>query len=1164
MTKINKMIMHGFKSFAKHTEMLFNDNFNCVLGPNGSGKSNVLDALCFVLGRSSSKSLRAEKASNLIYNGGKLKKPSKQGEVSVYFDNTSKRFPTDEPEIKITRVVTQSGQSIYKINDKKRTRQQILELLSLAKIDPNGYNIILQGDIAQFVELPHTERRMLIEEISGISIYEEKKQKALNELEKVDARLKEAEIIMAERSTYLKELKRDRDEALKFREMNEKVIENKASLLKLQINAKESELKDMQQKIGKAAEELNNINGAIAQIKKENEEKKKQIEDITNEIEEKGEVEQLRLNKEIESLKIDLTKNTSRLETCKNEIAKLKQRKQDLKNDLDEISRKLSELIKEKSELQKKKSLFSKEKDAIHDKIRRFRESNKIENAAGIEKELENIDIELEKSVKEANELREKQHSLIREKDALMHKFNTADEKISKVSRLEKEYTEQIEALKAKRQDFKQATLELNKRLDEDSSLSQQLSNARAKRNISGEELAKLRARDISIKEYSSADIAVKKVLEQKNKRKGIYGTVADLGSVDAKYSLALEIAAGPRIRSVVVEDDRTAAELIKYLKQSRLGIATFLPLNKLRSKSTGPEIKNLSDANGCHGLAIDLVRYDEKFKKVFDYVFSDTLIVDSIDVARRLGIGRARMATIDGDLAEISGVMQGGYRKDRKGLGFRETEVAKEISECENAISGLENAISAFEKRRAENEETIAKLRERKALLEGEIIKTEKSLHLEPGEVEINRQLKKSLEKDIAAKDDEISKISEKISGINREIMGNKEEKQKLRAQISELRDPALLAELTAFEQKSRELGEYIIKIDEQLKGIEMQISSIHTPEKEKTLQILRQIDKDEQDFNKELSGINKKIAEQQGFLDKKEASAKEFYSRFKSLFSKRSKITEEIQKNEAQIEAKQETSRSAEIRNNTFSLKKAEFAAALSGMSQEFQQYEGVKLDMAKNEQQLKVEIAKFEKLKAEIGAVNMRALEIYSEIEKEYGALLEKKGKLVNEKDDVLAMMKEIEGKKKDLFMRTYNVINENFVKIFQQLTTKGAAHLELENEENPFEGGLFVKVKITGNKFLDIRSLSGGEKTLTALAFIFAIQEHEPASFYVLDEVDAALDKHNSEKLAKLVRKYSENAQYIIISHNDGIISEATNLYGVSMDENSMSKVVSLKI
>jgi len=221
------------------------------------------------------------------------------------------------------------------------------------------------------------------------------------------------------------------------------------------------------------------------------------------------------------------------------------------------------------------------------------------------------------------------------------------------------------------------------------------------------------------------------------------------------------------------------------------------------------------------------------------------------------------------------------------------------------------------------------------------------------------------------------------------------------------------------------------------------------------------------------------------------------------------------------------------------------------------------GIELFTNKSEEELKKEIRDSELFIAKIGNLNMRAIEVYDVVEKEYKSLVEKKEGLKKEKEDVLVMINEIETRKKELFIKTFDVINENFKRIFSALSTKGESNLILENKEQPFEGGILIKVRITGNKFLDIRSLSGGEKTLTALAFIFSIQEHEPAHFYVLDEVDAALDKRNSEKFAKLVRKYSENAQYIIISHNDSIVAEADYLYGVAMTEDGTSKVVSLK-
>lgn len=1164
-TKINKIIANGFKSFAKYTEFPFSNGFNCVLGPNGSGKSNVLDALCFVLGKSSSKSLRAEKSSNLIYNGGKSKKPAKQGEVSIFFDNGNKTFPTDDAEIKITRIVRQNGQSVYKINDKTRTRQEILDLLSVAKINPDAYNIILQGDIAKFVEMPPIERREIIEEVAGISIYEEKKHKALLELQKVGDKLKESEIVLTERNTYLKELKKDRDQALKYKDMNDKIKQNKVSYLKIQIDKKEEEKNEFQNKIDETTKELNKVNEKISKLRQGNNEKRNKIEEITKDIEEKGEVEQVKWNKEVESLKIELTKNNARIDTLKNEISKINQRKKDLNATIEDINKKIEELSNEKKNLQNKIDSGEKERKEINEKINQFKQKHKLDNIGDIEKKVEEIDEKSEILQVKIHSSREQQHELIRENDKIRHEINVIDSQLKKVIDTEKEHEQQIENLEKERDEFKKTTLELNKRLDEDSSLAAKLSNSRKKIHNANEELAKLNARQLGIKEVMHTNIAIKKILELKNKKSGIYGTVAELGKVDSKYSLALEIAAGPRIKSIVVEDDKIAIELIKYLKESKLGTATFLPLNKLKPKSTSSEISEMEKSNGCRGLAIDLVNFDPKFDTVFSYVFANTLVVDDIDVARRLGIGKAKYVTLDGDLAELSGAMHGGFRARKKqGMGFKEKDLVKDTEDREQIVSELKNTIDVLEKRRFENEGQITSLREKKAYLEGNIIKTEKSLHLDTSDTTDTKNKKEELKKQEKHIEVKVNDVINKISDTNKELTTLKIEKQKLRSEISQLRNPTLLAELNTFEQKIKEFSEEFITINAEMRTIDTQISYIYINERDRTEKILKQLDKDIIDFNNELSNLQNEVREKDKLLEEKEKLAKEFYTKFKSLFGERSEIDSEIQKNENIINSKVEESRKVEIRNNTLSIKIAETNAALSGLQQEFSQYEGVKLDLSKNEDQLKNDIRKFERMREDIGSVNMRALEIYEEVEKQYNNLLEKKDKLVSEKEDVVTMMKEIEGKKKELFMNNFNVINKNFKKFFSKLSTKGEAYLVLEDPENPFEAGLKINVKITGSKFLDIRSLSGGEKTLTALAFIFAIQEHEPASFYVLDEVDAALDKHNSEKLAKLIRSYSKHAQYIIISHNDSIISEADNLYGISMNEHGVSQVVSLKI
>jgi len=411
---------------------------------------------------------------------------------------------------------------------------------------------------------------------------------------------------------------------------------------------------------------------------------------------------------------------------------------------------------------------------------------------------------------------------------------------------------------------------------------------------------------------------------------------------------------------------------------------------------------------------------------------------------------------------------------------------------------------------------------------------------------------------------DKNLDNIIVKTSEKNKQLAQLKIRKQQLRDKINELRNPALLAELNAFEQKKTQLKEEVNNYRIEIKNNDAQVSNVLNPEKENISKILKQQDKEKAGFEDEKSTLIKKIKEQEGSLKEKEAVEAKFFAQFKELFNKRNKLSEEISKNENEIYNKQEDSRRIEQKGNLVSLQGAEIRAQLSGMIEEYKQYEGVELFKDKPESEILKEIAQFEKLISDIGAVNMRALEIYEKIEKEYKTFIDKKDKILSEREDVLMMINEIDSKKRELFMKTYEIIDHNFKVIFGALSSKGEASLELEDKNDPFNGGLLIKVRISGTKFLDIKSLSGGEKTLTAIAFIFAVQEYDPAPFYIFDEVDAALDKKNSEQLALLVKNYAKKAQYIIISHNDGVISEADILYGVSMNEFGISKVTSLKI
>ena len=1157
--------MKGFKSFANKTEIPFGPGFNCVLGPNGSGKSNVLDAICFVLGKASAKGLRAEKSANLIYNGGKLKNPAKEGSVAIVFSNEKNVFGPFE-ELEITRTVEQNGQSKYRMNGKTTSRQEILDMLSRDRINPDGYNIILQGDINHLIEMSTLERRGIIEEIAGISIYEEKKEKALRELQRVDEKLNAAEIVLAERKTYLRELKKERDQALKFKELDEKIKRNKTTILTLKREKRNAELTAYEQRLRKGQDEIRKLKEKEASLLAEITDRKRQIDEVNAEVERRGEKEQVKLHKEVEALKVELAVKRQRVETLAAELQKVEQRKEELLKNNKELLDKIKTVETERADV--RRSIASRE-DSIKKlevRLAEFRKKHNVEDASKIDEQIGVIDKEAEKLQEEIAKLREQQQSLLRDKDRVEIKLSQIDEKIIKVAAVESENKKELENLKNKKEAFKNATKELNSLTTEDSSLAAQLQTGRSKLVSRKEELAKLEGQQSSIIERIAGGTAITKILDLKKSGtiKGIHGTVSSLGKVQEEFALALEIAAGPRINSVVVDDDEVAARCIKYLRENKLGVATFLPLNKLHPPEEQPTIK---EGGAIKGLAVTLVQYEPQYDKVFKYVFGATLVVDTIDSARKLGVGKVRMVTLQGDMVETSGAMQGGFRQqDRRGSGFAQKETAEKIERLQAEVADIEAVVAKLEQRRADNEEAITRLRELKANLEGDIIKIEKSLHLDSEDIGLSKDEKKKLqaeEKEQEKKLDEVvNAIMEKTSRLGQ----LKVEKQRLRDQMTALRSPTVLAEMNTFEEKKTELRNEIAELQGQLRTSESEVKNVFGPETERIQGILKQQEKEKKAFSDEKQGLEAKLKDIEASLAEKEAAEKEFFSQFKGLFTKRTKLADEITKTESSIKELQGQERELEGKGIGISMETARLKAELAGIAEEAKQYEGVEPYPAheKSEEDILLEIRDFERLVQTIGAVNMKALQIYEQVEREFHELVEKKKHLGSEREDVLVMINEIDAKKKELLMKTFDVVNTNFQHFFSQLSKKGEAYLEMEDPNDPFQAGMTIKVKLTGTKWLDIRSLSGGEKTLTALAFLFAVQEHEPASFYIMDEVDAALDKHNSELLAKLIRRYCERAQYIIISHNDGVIGEADNLYGVSMNEHGISKVTSLKI
>ena len=487
MAIITKLEAKGFKSFARGVEIPFTDGFNCIMGPNGSGKSNIADAIIFVLGESSARNMRAGKSASLIYNGGKKGTPAKEAEVSIYFDNSGKDFPIDAREVAITRVVKHSGNSVYKINNEVHTRQQVVDLLSAAKIDADGHNIVLQGDITQFTAMRPEDRRHIVEDLSGISIYEDKKQKALSDLGKVQEQLDQANIILVEREKFLHELKKDRDQASEFRKLEDNLSRNKATRLDTLITDKTNRHKEVESKYADIKKEVEHLQNEINLAKTEIEQKKQELQTIDNELKEKGDLKQRMLQREIEVIKIDNIKKLSRKDVVESEIKKVNERKRELTKTIKDQEDNLLKLRKEREKLGEANKKQTERIDEIQNKVDAFKAKHGLQSVDDANSRIITIDGQIEDKQRFLQTILETKQEHVREKDKADFEITSLDEKLGKSSNAEVNTR-----LKLLKEDFKAVTRKLSDSLNENSVFAAQLSTARKRSYELNDELSQL------------------------------------------------------------------------------------------------------------------------------------------------------------------------------------------------------------------------------------------------------------------------------------------------------------------------------------------------------------------------------------------------------------------------------------------------------------------------------------------------------------------------------------------------------------------------------------------------------------------------------------------------------------------------------------------------
>jgi len=942
--------MHGFKSFVRKTEIPFTPGINIIVGPNGSGKSNISDALCFVLGRLSIKSMRASKAGNLIFFGTKEISPSKEASVEVVFDNSNKIFSSDKKEISIKRIVRKNGQSIYKLNDEVKTRQEILTLLAQAGIDPNGFNIVLQGEIQNFTRMHNEDRRRVIEEVSGIAVYETRREKSLHELERTEEKLKEVLAILRERTAYLNNLEKERQQALKFKKLEADIKKFKASIIFQDLSKKKHEVGQINEEISKKNKDIEKTKKEIIEFEGGIRNFESNISKINSTIQNSTGVQQEALNSAIANIRAELAGMGVKLENYESRLNSVQKQKLEFKNliEQNELS------IKELSSSPKTK----KERDISAKK-----------------KEIEKLEDERKKFYTLKSELKSLKERIEDKKNLFQNNFNESNFLIKQIELIYRELFD---------------------------------------KNTTADKIGILRIlvaeKKHLINELSEREIELEKV----------------------SYSDEKEIEKSNHLMEKISKMD-------------------ICPVCK--SKITKDHVENIHK---------DIFPKIENLKKKIEN--SDKELSDVYK----------KREVLERDIEQISSE-----------ISKREADLIK--------ISGID-----------EKKNTIKALQEKIDVLRGEISELE--------------NLRKRQEKSF-----------ENYSGIEQKYETARVEFQEISART----DENVSSEISF---KQRELER--IKIS------------------------LKQLSREENDLDLDISELKKSFNEKQELLEKKKNQEEELSRKFQNLISERDNFGKRIRENEIQIASRQNVIQNIEHTINNLKIEKAKSDAGIENLEIEMLAYDGIEI-IKSNKENLLERLAKAEEIISQIGAVNLRALEVYDSVKKEYDSVKEKTEIISKEKESILKIIQEIDVKKKKTFLKTLNSLNEIFERNFSQVSIKGKVSLELENPKEPFEGGVAVTVKTGHGKYIDVTSLSGGEQTLVAISLIFAIQELSPYYFYILDEIDAALDKRNSERLANLLNKYMQKGQYIVISHNDEIISNATNIYGISMHD-GISKVISLKV
>lgn len=1172
--------VHGFKSFAQKINFEFHNGITGIVGPNGSGKSNVGDAVRWVLGEQSAKQLRGGNMQDVIFSGTELRKPLSFASVAITLDNSDHKLPVEFNEVTVTRRLYRSGESEYLINGSNCRLKDIQEMFYDTGIGKEGYSIIGQGQIDKILSGKPEDRRELFDEAAGIVKFKRRKNTTIKKLDEERQNLVRVTDILTELTRQLEPLEKQSETAKIYLAKREELRELDVNLFLLDYDHTGKLLEELEEKLENTEAELKDTKEAYEQTKVEYERLEQELEELNGRLEELKERQQQNA--------LTRQQHEGQIQVLEEQILAGKQNSDHYRNRLETLAEELKKRTADKEK-------FSEEKESLHEKLaeqrRRLREET--EHLENIQSEASACAASVEDGKNEIIEIlnsRATTKGKAQRFDAMMEQLDIRKASVSqRILHLKTEEEELASERKKAQSRYDSVTHSIDSmngecvRLDGEVQKLQEKLKEQSRQMEIGQtayhrEASRLESLKNITERYDGYGNSIRRVMEQKSREPGIRGVVADIIHVQKDYEVAIETALGGSIQNIVTDNEQTAKRMIEFLKKNRFGRATFLPLSNISARG-GLSQREVLKENGVIGTADTLVKADAEYSGLVQYLLGRVLVVDHIDHA--IAIGKKyrhslRMVTIEGESLSPGGSMTGGAFKNNSNLLGRR----REIEELENSVgllkkdlSELQTAIGDNRSRRNVLRDTIAdfqeklrqqyvdqntarmnleQLEEKEANIQKsyqQIDREKEELRKQAGEIradhssiakelEESQRDEKELETFIETKQKELGEWRAEEAAKMKELEQIRLDEAALSQQEHFLQENLirLLGEMEAFQRESRELEE------------NLKISIEETKRKQEGIHNLK-------DAVDACSSLDQELQRQR---DEKQAQKEEKNTSHKAFFEKRDQLSERTSLLDKECFRLKSQAEKVEEQRET----------QISYMWEEYEITPNNALTYRKEEltdrQEMKKEVSRIKDEIRKLGSVNVNAIEDYKELSERHAFLSGQYEDLVQAEKTLESIIQELDEGMRRQFAEKFHDIQREFDKAFKELFGGGKGTLELSEDEDILEAGIKIISQPPGKKLQNMMQLSGGEKALTAIALLFAIQNLKPSPFCLLDEIEAALDDSNVGRFASYLQKLTKNTQFIIITHRRGTMNAADRLYGITMQEKGVSTLVSVDL